>query len=456
MRALPDKVAEMEIQGIKDQPSKSEREQTKSKSKGRKPDLQLYVPRHRANKTQDEGGGQNETTPEAPQGGKDRRKSEERAKSGGRGEGAGNSKRGRGRSGRGSRSQASRPKEPPTKSTPRESDGFELADNGLEWDSQVDIDSSRHDDADHFDLDAELGIGDHFVPSQLQRPVPHSEPGRRKDHSPDDGSFRRGHFTGMVITNSRFEQKSGQQSAASKEEDSPERNADKKGRNRSQRSGDRGQRRERNRSGPKKESSPPSRKPSRSSAEPGLDDSRENAAKRSPKADSAQRQPSVDSSKDKKNSQNLHLAQNVHPGGLIHLPAGAMSMASPSGDHRQGSSQPMAVPGRRGRGRGRGSHRTLYDPNNPTKHTSQPLHFHDPYEPQSSPDTPFSPHDASYGYPMMGGPHMGPLYSPLTGDQYQEYTVTGSPHGEGYKHPYHQEGVHLLDDTYTRDPYYHR
>ena len=161
---------------------------------------------------------------------------------------------------------------------------------------------------------------------------------------------------------------------------------------------------------------------------------------------------------------------SVHAGGLLHLPASAMTSDQGQGHIHQGN-LPSPVPVRgRGRGRGRASHRTLYDPNNPTKprhvpQNTQQLHFHDPYDQQGSPEA-YSPH-----YSQADAYYQGMARPPAVAGSYQagyeqsfqqEYTVTGSPHGQGdgygYRYPmtYHQEGGHLPDDTYTRDPYYHR
>ncbi|ELT93962.1 hypothetical protein CAPTEDRAFT_170037 [Capitella teleta] len=106
----------------------------------------------------------------------------------------------------------------------------------------------------------------------------------------------------------------------------------------------------------------------------------------------------------------------------------------------------MPVPARgRGRTRGRGSHRTLYDPNNPQKHHNT-LNFHE--DQTGSPDSPYSPQCQQEAHGFQRFPH-DHWYTQ------QEYTVAGSPHAEGHKHIELQEGGHLPDDTYTRDPYYH-
>ena len=162
-------------------------------------------------------------------------------------------------------------------------------------------------------------------------------------------------------------------------------------------------------------------------------------------------------------------------GGIIRLPSHQESSAH----HRQsGQTQSPSLypvhrsPGTgwaqspaqgRGRGRGRGgSHRTLYDPNNPTKSTTsgaQPLHFHDPHDPQayqeSYQSSSFSPtDDYYYNYPTQGS------VQTVQQSYYDSSEYSSSPQqGDGmfyHYHPAYMESTACADDTYARDPYYHR
>ncbi len=173
----------------------------------------------------------------------------------------------------------------------------------------------------------------------------------------------------------------------------------------------------------------------------------------------------------------IHDGHTAHGGGIIHLPPKSC-IVTPSVDihhqSHQGATggdprgQPVPVP--RGRGaRGRGSHRILYDPNNPNK--SQPasspqLQFHDPYDMADSPNStsgppPFTPNlgDYYFDYQWHGG-------TATPGYQYDmtaygaEYSSSPQPQGDSflYKYPaqgaYYDTGVYH-DDTYRNDPGYH-
>ena len=144
--------------------------------------------------------------------------------------------------------------------------------------------------------------------------------------------------------------------------------------------------------------------------------------------------------------------------GLLHLhnvniprePASSQQRRQ-DGHHPAGAfPPPQREHGHRGRGRGRArgnAHRTLFDPNNPHKPLMVPrLHFQDSSE-QHSPE--FSPGygDSHYEYPQVHGGQYHPDYS-------------SSPHGDGmyynYPVPQYCESESYHDDTYSRDPYYHR
>ena len=110
-------------------------------------------------------------------------------------------------------------------------------------------------------------------------------------------------------------------------------------------------------------------------------------------------------------------------------------------------SHPGAPRGGRGSARG-GSHRTLFDPNNPTKPvqvSSPKLQFEDPFEMQYSPDS-----SCFYdGYTPTGGPKQGPYNAP-----YQAHCIgsLADNDGPGYACPPQA----YVDDSYNNEHFSHR
>ena len=151
-------------------------------------------------------------------------------------------------------------------------------------------------------------------------------------------------------------------------------------------------------------------------------------------------------SKDTASAEEISSPDTSRGGGLIRLPA---KQAADTHSHANKPHSPVPVRGARGRGRGTGrggTHRILYDPNNPKQHlqaqqaaSQQQLHFHDPCEP-----TDYSP---------------DPYRSANTYYYEQEYSTSPQARGDGFYHPYHpaycESGAAFTDDIYNRDPYYH-
>lgn len=131
-------------------------------------------------------------------------------------------------------------------------------------------------------------------------------------------------------------------------------------------------------------------------------------------------------------------------------PTNLQSAPRPMGPTQAWGQAPPQGRGRSNRGRG-GTHRTLYDPNNPSKNTMstspQQLHFQDPYDVPRHMDSPYPPGfspqaEYFYNYPYYDyGTESSS--SPKQGDAFYSYPPQ-----------YFDSGVYA-DNTHE-DPYYHR